>query len=90
MTDGEMVEMIHRHINAENTRTSAEELSIAVLKDRAAYQAVCAAAYQLAGTVGAPVRFLDALGDAANGCIGERVNPDDLLPVNITECDGFK
>lgn len=53
------------------------------------YQQVCAAAYQLAGMVGAPLRFLDALGDAANGEIGERTDPDKLLPVDLTECDAL-
>ena len=57
--------------------------------ERAKYQQVCAAAYQLAGTVGAPVRFLDALGDAANGEIGKRTDPEKLLPVDLTECDEF-
>jgi hypothetical protein len=46
----------------------------------------CAEAYQLAGVVGAPLRFLDALGDAANGEIGKRF-VGDLLPVAAEECD---
>lgn len=53
------------------------------------YMQVCASAYQLAGLVGAPVRFLDVLGDAANGEIGKRSNPDNLLPVDLNECDGL-
>ncbi|USS45109.1 hypothetical protein NFI99_26325 [Burkholderia glumae] len=51
------------------------------------YQAVCAAAYQLAGVVGAPMRFLDALSDAANG---EPMSADEalnLLPVGLNEID---
>ncbi|MGS1064163.1 helix-turn-helix domain-containing protein [Burkholderia glumae] len=51
------------------------------------YQAVCAAAYQLAGVVGAPLRFLDALSDAANG---EPMSADEalnLLPVGLNEID---
>ncbi|MFY4709896.1 hypothetical protein [Burkholderia glumae] len=51
------------------------------------YQAVCAAAYQLAGIVGAPLRFLDALSDAANG---EPMSADEalnLLPVGLDEID---
>lgn len=50
-----------------------------------AYQEVCAAAYQMAGVAGAPVRFLDALSDAANGEIGLRAPTDKLLPVLISE-----
>lgn len=48
------------------------------------YQKICAAAYQLAGLVDAPLRFLDALSDAANGEPME--NGIDLLPVTIDEC----
>lgn len=51
-----------------------------------ALRQLCAAAYQLAGLVGAPVRFLDALGKAANGEVG---NAETLLPVDLTECDEF-
>lgn len=47
------------------------------------YQMVCAAAYQLAGVVNAPLRFLDALSDAANG--EPMNNAIDLLPVTIDE-----
>lgn len=50
-----------------------------------AYQEVCAAAYQMAGVAGAPVRFLDALSDAANGEIGLRAPTEKLLPVLETE-----
>lgn len=44
-------------------------------------QQICAAAYQLAGTVGAPVRFLDAL------ALHDDVYVDALLPVSMHECD---
>jgi hypothetical protein len=48
------------------------------------YKDLCAALYQMAGLVGAPVRFLDALHDAASGEI--LVNPiDALLPTTIEE-----
>jgi hypothetical protein len=41
---------------------------IVTLSERIAkYQAVCAAAYQFVGAVDGPVRFLDALSNAANG-----------------------
>jgi hypothetical protein len=56
-------------------------------REIAQHQQVAAAAYQLAGLVGAPVRFLDALGDAANGEIGKRTDPEKLLPVDLIECD---
>jgi hypothetical protein len=52
------------------------------------YAQLCAAAYQLAGLVGAPVRFLDALGDGASGELGKRFSDwDNLLPVDYAECD---
>ena len=50
------------------------------------YQMTCASAYQLAGAVDAPLRFLDALASAANG---EPVSEEaalDLLPVTVEEC----
>lgn len=52
------------------------------------YQATCASAYQLAGAVDAPLRFLDALSAASNG---EPVSEEaalDLLPVTAHECAG--
>jgi len=57
---------------------------LAVLRARvAALEDVCGAAYQLAGTVGAPPRFLDALAAASGG----RPIPDiDLLPVSELDC----
>lgn len=57
--------------------------------ERERYQALCAAAYQLAGTVNAPVRFLDALADGANGEIEARQKTDDLLPVDPKETGAF-
>jgi hypothetical protein len=53
------------------------------------YKALCAAAYQLAGTMNAPVRFLDALSDGANGELEARAKTDDLLPVLATEVGTF-
>ncbi|CAK1286846.1 Uncharacterised protein [Burkholderia pseudomallei] len=53
------------------------------------YQAVCAAAYQLVCVVDGPLRFLDALSNAANG---EPMSTEDalnLLPVTLDECDSF-
>jgi hypothetical protein len=57
--------------------------------ERERYQALCAAAYQLAGTVNAPVRFLDALADGANGEIEARQKTDGLLPVDPQETGCF-
>lgn len=54
------------------------------------YQAVCAAAYQLVCVVDGPLRFLDALSNAANG---EPMSTEDalnLLPVTLDECDSFR
>lgn len=53
------------------------------------YQALCAAAYQLAGAMNAPVRFLDALSDGANGELEARAKTDDLLPVTSGEVGTF-
>ena len=50
----------------------------------AVLEALCADAYQLAGTVGAPVRFLDALAAAADG---KPIPKGDLLPVLEDECE---
>lgn len=47
-------------------------------------EALCADAYQLAGAVGAPERFLDALWAAAQG---EEVPAGDRLPISAVECD---
>ncbi|MGS0980974.1 hypothetical protein [Burkholderia glumae] len=68
-------------------RTIAEARVAAPAEAVDRYQAVCAAAYQLAGVVGAPLRFLDALSDAANG---EPMSADEalnLLPVGLNEID---
>ncbi|WP_208457803.1 hypothetical protein [Burkholderia sp. BCC0405] len=58
--------------------------------ERERYQALCAAAYQLAGTVNAPVRFLDAFADGANGEIEARQKTDGLLPLTAEEIDGLR
>jgi hypothetical protein len=52
----------------------------------AALEALCADTYQLAGTVGAPMRFLDALAAAA---AGKPLPKRDLLPVLEEECDAI-
>ena len=57
--------------------------------ERERYQALCAAAYQLAGAMNAPVRFLDALSDGANGEIEARQKTEDLLPVDPREMGAF-
>lgn len=58
--------------------------TIAVLNKRLEWiERICQAAYQLAGLVGAPRRFLDALS------LHEDVNVDELLPVTIEECEEF-
>lgn len=44
-------------------------------------ETICAAAYQLAGIVGAPLRFLDAL------ALHDDVDVEALLPVTLDECD---
>ncbi|WP_233343653.1 hypothetical protein [Burkholderia cepacia] len=50
------------------------------------YHAICAAAYQFVGAVDGPLRFLDALSNAANG---EPMCADDalaMLPISPIEC----
>ena len=44
------------------------------------YRELCGAVYQAAGAYNLPVRFLDALSDAAMGKIEERQKTDSLLP----------
>lgn len=51
-------------------------------------QDICAAAYQLAGVVNAPLRFLDAFGDAASGEIDARLSGV-LLPISTEEHGDF-
>src|SRR3954469_22225691 len=53
----------------------------------AALEGLCSDVYQLAGTVGAPVRFLNALAAAA---AGKRLPRIELLPVLETECDAVR
>lgn len=50
-------------------------------------QDICAAAYQMAGLVGAPVRFLDAL---SNPCDATQEQIDALLPVGEDEIDAAR
>jgi predicted RNA binding protein YcfA (HicA-like mRNA interferase family) len=52
-----------------------------------ALEGLCAEVYQLAGTVGAPARFLDALAAAA---AGKRLPKATLLPVLETECEAIR
>jgi len=65
------------------------ERNAEALKKIEALEQLCAAAYQMAGIVNAPVRFLDALSDAANGELGARVLTDNLLPINANESGSF-
>ena len=58
------------------------EQQLAASQERVAMlEKLCGAAYQLAGVVGAPVRFLDAF--------SRHKYSDDLLPVSLGECDEF-
>lgn len=45
---------------------------------------LCAAAYQFAGEVGAPLRWLDALAGAAQG---GPVTVEGLLPIRASDCE---
>lgn len=62
---------------------------LSLIAEVRALRDVCAAAYQLAGTMNAPVRFLDAFSDASNGEIEARAKTDDLLPVSPDEVGSF-
>lgn len=53
------------------------------------HRQIAAAAYVLAGLVDAPLRFLDAFSDAANGEIGKRTDPEKLIPVSLDEPMAF-
>lgn len=53
-----------------------------ILSDK--LQLICASAYQMAGLMGAPVRFLDAL---ANPCNATQDQIDALLPIREEEVD---
>jgi len=62
----------------------------ALESERDALREVCAAAYQLAGAVGAPLLWLDTLADAANGEMGLRTTAEDrekLLPIGLDDLD---
>jgi hypothetical protein len=48
-----------------------------------ALETLCGAAYQLAGTVGAPERWLDALAAGANG---DPIPEGELLPISADDC----
>ncbi|ARK42635.1 hypothetical protein [Burkholderia pseudomallei] len=73
---------------ANTIRQLAGQLAL-LRAERERYQALCAVAYQLAGAMNAPVRFLDALADGANGDIEARQKTDDLLPVDPQETGAF-
>lgn len=68
-------------------KVAVENVSLHAQIER--YQALCAATYQLAGTMNAPVRFLDALSDGANGELEARAKTEDLLPVSPDEVGEF-
>ncbi|WP_396328542.1 hypothetical protein [Burkholderia anthina] len=76
----------------EGTSSATEELAAMfahcrILESRIErYQSLCAAAYQLAGAVDAPVRFLDALSEGANGNPPPEEHALALLPVTAAEC----
>jgi hypothetical protein len=56
-----------------------------LLKEIDALRALCACAYQLAGIINAPVRFLDAFSDGANGDAAGKDWVEELLPVTLPE-----
>lgn len=76
------------HAVKEKVAATQTAQALAAKVDR--LQAVCAAAYQLAGAVGAPVRFLDALSDAASDELEARACTADLLPIGPLDCDAVR
>jgi hypothetical protein len=70
-------------------RAMTPETVLELLDEIERLREICAAVYQLAGAMNAPVRFLDALSDAANGEIGLRAPTDTLLPVDPAESGSF-
>lgn len=70
-------------------RDKAHYANVSALFDQAqaalaVAESVCAEAYQFAGCVGAPVRVLDNLSDAAHGA---KLRHKTMLPVSPDECD---
>lgn len=57
-----------------------------VLAELDKLRGLCACAYQLAGAVDAPLPWLDALSEAANGL---PFSDDGLLPVGLEQLDAF-
>lgn len=74
-------------IPVERVRAYEEMATLRANMER--YQELCAAAYQMAGVVNAPVRFMDALSDGACGEFETRGKIADLLPVLPDEAGCF-
>ena len=79
-----MEERLHKParnwVDADNQRQEAADMLREMWDENERLKEICAATYQLAGAVEAPVRFLDAL-SRHEGSI------DSLLPVTLDECD---
>lgn len=74
-----------RRTRAERIRTGNAEAKRQALEARVkVLQRVCSEAYQLAGTVGAPVEALDNLSAAANG---EPIPHETFLPIRLEDCE---
>jgi hypothetical protein len=67
--------------------TRARTQTAALRAQIARYQYLCGAAYQLAGAVGAPERWLDALYAGSAGAPPSQSESLNLLPVAPNECD---
>lgn len=67
-------------IDARTQATRSGSAALTPIQERDKLRALCAAVYQAAGAYDLPVRFLDALSDAANGEIELRRKTWSLLP----------
>jgi hypothetical protein len=71
----------------EQDLTRSAEMSMVIATENDRLQDICASAYQLAGVVGAPVRFLDILSNPTDAT-PEQI--DALLPVGDDEIDAVR
>ena len=95
MIDLDHLEKVSKAAYKTNTDTirfcdaTTPKVVLELIAEIKALREVCFAAYQMAGAVNAPVRFLDALSDAATGDIEARAKTEDLLPVDPKETGSF-
>jgi hypothetical protein len=72
-------DIVHEQAEAIRDHLLSQEAEIAMLR------LLCGAMYQAAGAYDMPVRFLDALGDASVGKVGDRRRVESLLPCDVPD-----